>query len=483
MELEDFLRGTAWLTAGQLTATFIAGLASIAIARILGPSGYGLYSLSISAAGLLALLSWLGVDQAAVRKASRDRQSSKQVLDTALTFALLNALAVAAAGLASSQLLAQAVGRPEIAATVALASLSVALAIPLAATNLLTAVGRADVPAKAGVALQLLRAALVPSLALAAGYYGAVTGHSAAYLLAALIALALYRRATGPWRPTLTGLRELISFGAPLWLPGILGTLVAFARTAATGQLLANAEIGALAAAMNFSALAGILVTPFSSMALPYISSSNGGERRALRHVVRTSALVSAPIAVYTLLYAEPLVQAVYGEAYSAAALPLRVLALQYLLPLFGSTALTQYLVARGDNKTVLKASIASSLTQLAAIYPLTLAARTLGVAASIILSQAAGLTYTYLKARENALEPTPLLPALIAALPSLPLILAGTHPLLKATAGMAVYTASYILAALATGTLTRAEVSTLITALRPATLKAQPLNTRGTAQ
>ncbi|PLJ78164.1 MAG: hypothetical protein B7L53_01580, partial [Thermofilum sp. NZ13] len=75
------------------------------------------------------------------------------------------------------------------------------------------------------------------------------------------------------------------------------------------------------------------------------------------------------------------------------------------------------------------------------------------------------------------------LLPALIAALPSLPLILAGTHPLLKATAGMAVYTASYILAALATGTLTRAEVSTLITALRPATLKAQPLNTRGTAQ
>ncbi len=465
-ELEGFLRGALWLTAGQVVATLIAGVASILVARILGPDGYGLYRLSMSAAGLLAVLSWLGVDQAAIRQASRDRQNAKTVLDTAVTFALANTLALTAIGLSASSLLASAVNRPQIAQLVSLASIATAFTVLFSTVNLLTAVDRPDAPAKAGIALQLLRAILVAGLALLAGYQGAVLGHSIAYVAASLIALAMYSKAVGLWKPTFSGLRGLLAFGFPLWLPSVIGTLVAFTTTAVMGRLLSDAEIGLFSVALNFIALMGVLVTPLSTMALPYISASNNSEKEALGHVVKASALVSTPIAIYAMLYAEPLVQAVYGRAYAGAAWPLRILALQYLLPLAGSAGLAQYLIAKGDNKTVMKASILASLTQLLAIYPLTSTLQTLGVAVATVASQVAGLAYTAMKARVKAYTLKPLPPALIAALPATPLLFLQAHPLLKAALGFTAYTAAYLLAALKTGAIPPTLTTTLLKSL-----------------
>ncbi|QOJ79283.1 oligosaccharide flippase family protein [Infirmifilum lucidum] len=480
-EPEYFLRGAFWLTAGQLTATLVAGIASILVARILGPDGYGLYSLSISAASLLAVFSWFGVDQATVRYASREKQKAKRYLDAAVTLAIINTLALAALGTAASRLLASAVNRPQLAQLVSLASIALAFSVLFSTSGLLTAVGRPDVTAKAGVALQLLRALLVTSLALLAGYYGAVLGHSLAYVAASLLVLAVYSRTIGAWRPTLSGLGRVLAFGIPLWLPGVIGALVAFTRTAIMGMLLSNTDIGGLAVAMNFTALLGVLVAPFSSMALPYISASNNSEERALSHVVKSSALVATPLAVYTLLYAEPLVHAVYGAEYAGAAWPLRILALQYLLPLAGSAGLAQYLVAKGDNMTVLEASVLANLVQLATVYPLTRALHALGVAATLAASQAAWLAYTALKAGVKAYTLKPLPPALLAALPAaLPLLLQA-HQLLKAALGLAIYAAAYAILALKTGALAPADVAVLLRQFH--SLTAGPAETPGKKQ
>jgi len=191
---------------------------------------------------------------------------------------------------------------------------------------------------------------------------------------------------------------------------------------------------------------------------------------------------VATPVAVFTALSARPLVEAVYGEAYSPAAQPLRVLALAYLLPLAGSAGLTQYLVAKGDNRTVLEASLLSNAVQLAALYPLTRAAGAPGVAAAILLSQAAGLLYARARAGVEVLELNPLPPALLAAVPALPPLLLNLRPLPKVLVGFALYAAAYLLAAFKVGVLTEADLAMLRRAVRLPGLARQPSGGRAAA-
>ncbi|MEZ0346410.1 MAG: oligosaccharide flippase family protein, partial [Infirmifilum sp.] len=384
-DVEYFIKGALWLSAGQVISTFIAGVTSIVLARLLGPDGYGLYSLSISTAGLLAVFSWFGVDQAAIRGASREGGAAGRILDVAVTFSVLNAVSLLVVGVLASRVLAYAVDRPWVSQAVAAASVSVASGVLFSSSGLLTAAGRPDVPAKAGVVLQLLRGFLVPGLALYLGFYGAVLGHSISYLLASAAVLGFYVRVMGGWRPSLEGLGGMLLFGVPLWLPSVLAMFVGFARAVVMGHVLSNGEIGEFSVAMNFVALMGVLVTPMSSMALPYISMANNSEEEALRHVVRVSAFLATPVAVFSMLYAAPLVELFYGKAYLGASGVLMILTLQYMLCLGGSVGLGQYLVAKGLNRAVLEASALGSLVQLAALYPLVLALRSQGVALAIV--------------------------------------------------------------------------------------------------
>jgi len=64
---EVSVRGGLFLFTGSTVATFVLALASIVIARLLGPDGYGLYSVSLIVPGLLLLFADFGVNSALVK--------------------------------------------------------------------------------------------------------------------------------------------------------------------------------------------------------------------------------------------------------------------------------------------------------------------------------------------------------------------------------------------------------------------------------
>ncbi|MBP1449708.1 MAG: oligosaccharide flippase family protein, partial [Thermoproteus sp.] len=157
---EEFVKGVLWLSAGGLLATLISGITSILVARILGPEQYGLYSLAFGAAGPLALATWFGVNTIAIKRAAESPGEAKRVLDSTLTFALVNTAAVAVVGTAAAPLLAKMVNRPELAQAVAAAAVAVAAGQAAGAARLLVAVNRADAQAKVDVVLQAARLSL-----------------------------------------------------------------------------------------------------------------------------------------------------------------------------------------------------------------------------------------------------------------------------------------------------------------------------------
>lgn len=120
----DSAVGAVSLLGGQALATLIAGLSSIALARVLGPSGYGRYSLSTTVAGFLMLATDFGVSAALAREASRllaEREALAPLAGVALRFVLLSSLCAAAVGLPLSGALASTLlRRPDMAGLVEL---------------------------------------------------------------------------------------------------------------------------------------------------------------------------------------------------------------------------------------------------------------------------------------------------------------------------------------------------------------------------
>ncbi|MCX8181458.1 MAG: oligosaccharide flippase family protein, partial [Thermofilaceae archaeon] len=91
------------LFGGQVLATFIAGLSSIVLARLLGPEGYGRYSLSTTVASFLMLLTNFGVHAALTREASRLRakgslQAFSPLVGVALRFSLITSFLASTVG-------------------------------------------------------------------------------------------------------------------------------------------------------------------------------------------------------------------------------------------------------------------------------------------------------------------------------------------------------------------------------------------------
>jgi len=68
---EDSAKGGFSLFLGDVFSTIILAVGSILVARLLGPSGYGIYSLTLVVLMLLGSLIGLGVDYAVVKVSSK----------------------------------------------------------------------------------------------------------------------------------------------------------------------------------------------------------------------------------------------------------------------------------------------------------------------------------------------------------------------------------------------------------------------------
>ena len=398
----DSAIGAASLFGGQALAALVAGLSSIALARLLGPSGYGRYSLSTTVAGFLMLATDFGVSAALAREASRlsaDRGALAPLAGAAVRFVLLTSLSAAIVGLPlSGSLAAELLRRPDMAGLVELAlPLVVFSALFNLSLSALLGLGDAKAVAALPVVRDSVRGVLSPLLALPFGCEGAVVGFVTGYAAAAAAGVLLLRRRVGGFaRGRLRELKPMLAYGVPLYLSSALGTALVVYQNSILAWVATDEEVGNLKAAANFAALMQLASASIASALFPAFSKLGREEAaKAFRYAAAYSALILAPVGAYAIAEAATLVRTVYGTAYRLAPSYLALQSIAYLWSGLGTVALGSFFQGIGETRV----SFRASLTYAATFVPLSLAlaplARVYGVLTSTLAASLASVLYS----------------------------------------------------------------------------------------
>ncbi|WP_437817843.1 oligosaccharide flippase family protein [Sorangium sp. So ce1078] len=221
--------------------------------------------------------------------------------------------------------------------------------------------------------------------------------------------------------------------------------------------------------------LVGVLAYSVASTMLPDLVArvENGrtpaeGARAAIalwHSGIRKTTLIMLPVAAFLLLFAEPLMRTVYGDAYAGAAVPFRIYSA--LLPM-RVTAYAIMLMAFGKTSMILRIQVLSMVFNAAANLVLLPTLGMVGAPLSAVLTQALGIVMTVATiARFSGVGLRGVFPwghygrvaatALVAAAPLAAFLFTGAvdeRPALCLTLGAPLYAGLYLVAAWVTGVL-----------------------------
>ncbi len=361
------LGGVGWSLGSQVVVQVTRVAVGIALARLLTPDEFGVAAMALSFAGLLTIFTDLSLGAALIQRARITESDRSTVFWTTMAVGV----ALTAAGIGVSQLVADFFGRPEVARLFAFLSLGFILsALSLTQTALL-------MRELAFRSLQLREVAAtlagaVVGVGLAAAGFGAWA--IAAQSVAAGAASAVLLWTLSPWRPRMTfsleSLRDIGGFGIKLFASRLLAFANLNVDNLLVGRFLGAGALGAYALAYN------VMFTPILRVAQPiqqvvfpaYARMQDDAARlgAAWLRSKRLSAALLAPAFLGMLVAAPDLVPVVLGGKWRAAVPVLQLLCCAGV----AHTLVTlnwSVLQARGRAGTLLRLNAVVSLVTVAA--------------------------------------------------------------------------------------------------------------------
>lgn len=347
------VRGSIVLFGGNFGATGILAIAVILIARLLGPTDFGTYSLALVIPGFLSIFLGFGVNTAVIRHTaysiSQGRvDEARRFTLNAIRFLWLTGAAFTLLEFALAEpLAALLIHRPELAAYVQLMSLTVLSAMFLNTIST-TAIGwnQFSLSAMSNVSAGLIKLAAAPALImLGFGVTGALAGHILAYLSGGIIGTAILyftklRGAKGEGR-FIADVRKLMEFGLPLYAGQLLLNLATYLVTFILAFIASNTVYGYYQAASNFIVPITLVSSALTQSLFPAFASYDGvggNTKAAFRHAYRFVAFLITPVIFFMLATAQPLIHVLYGYTYNGSVPYLELLAFAYIPIAFGYT-------------------------------------------------------------------------------------------------------------------------------------------------
>lgn len=338
-----FLAGGSFFDFGS---RFLIGLL---LARLLGPSDYGLYQLAISAAALFSGISLLGLDDAMVRYVAilsgrKDRPGVWGTIQIGLGIALpVSVLMGLLLFLAARPVAVEVFEEPALAPALRL----MAIVVPvLTLSNVMLGVtrgfGRMDIAALGeNVVQSVVRLVLLGGLALIGlELYPALVVFAISDVAAA-ITLGLFINRSFPLRPSAhEAVRRdtsgVFRFALPLWISGLLGQFQRNIAIFLLGSTASVASAGLFAIVGHVNHIGHAVYRAVIVAVKPLLAQLHDRkDREGLSHVYTTTTrwLVTAnlPFFMAMTLYPES-VLAIFGEEYAIAAPALIVMAVAELV-------------------------------------------------------------------------------------------------------------------------------------------------------
>lgn len=422
------------LAGGSFLSVLVAGFGSLVLARILGPEGYGAYSLVLAVPTFLLSLVDLGMSAAMIRYLSKyPEKATSYVASGFFVVALAASFATMLGAFASESFSRILINRPEYSNLV-LMSMPYLLAYSLLNITKasLIGIGRRIRAASLEPFYNLLRVSLSISLAISMYTRGAILGFVAAAIASSLVGMAMLLKSLTrvELRFDLKDLCELLRFSAPLYATGLIGSFTHVYTTLTLSRFFTDFEIGNYRAALNLSAVVSIAITPFSTAFLRVFSESGTHDFKELfADSIKYVALFSAPLTLFSSVTSHDIVRVVYGRRYTEVDTYFSVIVLTNALTLLGSHVVGSALSAMNRTKYILLSNIAGSVIYVPLLYILAMSYGLLGVAISHLVLGAVGiLVQLYFLKRSSGASFDPrfsakvLLSALVPSLTLLPM-------------------------------------------------------------
>jgi PST family polysaccharide transporter len=356
----SLVRGIVWTSAVKWGSQGLAWVATLVVARKLGPDAYGLVRMAMVYMGLISMMSEAGIGTALITLRHLDEERIAQVNGAT---AILGVAAMLFSVFASFFV-------ERIFDTAHLRAIVLVLSPTLIMASLQTvpqALLQRDMRFKLLAAIEGLQAFIASSstvvFALVGfGFWALIVGQilgAIAYTLALLLSV---RQAFA--RPRIQDVREPLTFGSHVITTRFAWYVYSNADFAIVGRVLGKTALGAYSFGATLASIPVEKITSLVVRVTPSILSAAQDDRAALRRyvllVTEAVAMLTVPATVGLALVARPFVLAALGDHWQSTVGPLRLLA-AYAAVRSVSPLITQVLTALGDTRFVMRANIAAA--------------------------------------------------------------------------------------------------------------------------
>jgi O-antigen/teichoic acid export membrane protein len=368
-----------------LSFAFLA-VSFIVVARLLGPSIYGVYVVAAAVAGTFSSFGSFGVATALNKFGSeymtkKERQKLSPLVSDGLAILFMAGVVLTLAAIALSVPIAKySLHNTSYAYVIQVIAGSILASMLFGAGySMLIGVGRSMHAGLVITSGAFFQAAISIGLALTgfgalAPALGLVLGQAAGFLIA--IYLITNRNGIGIVAPTIAGIRRMLKFSLPVALSNMFGAVMNNISLIVLGLFATTFMLGNFGIASKVGYMFDIVFGSISLSLLPTFTATLANSKLSHRageffsYSVYLAFLLAAPLIFFVAMLAKPVSYVAFSGVYTLAPLYLRITALGLLIYIAGSYAST-LLISANKVKKVLKYNAILAAVQLVLLFVL----------------------------------------------------------------------------------------------------------------
>lgn len=340
-------KGAILVFLGSLMSKVFAYVFRALVARTAGPEAYGQLNLGLAVLGIATTISIMSLNKGLQKYIGESERDARDYVMSALNLSLPWGIFLGVVLFLSAEFIATNLfNSPDVAPVIKV----LALVIPfhnLSRVSIATTVGFKTV--KYRIITNQFFQNIVQILGAAAFLYLGyeAVGAAGGWLLGAVLSsfLALYYMET-KFGPILFSREDytpvygkMIRFSAPLFMSGIIGSVLGWTDTMFLGYFLTDTDVGFYNAALPIALMIMVPFNALGSLALPSMSDLSNRSKKdvadTLKTLERWTAVLSVPGFVLLVLFSGPVLKLLFGSEYTVASTALIILSFGYL---FNST-------------------------------------------------------------------------------------------------------------------------------------------------
>jgi len=408
--------GSLVLMIGQIVMTVISAVTIIWIARVIGQTSYGEYTVAFIPASLLMVFQDLGMNNALMRFCALYRHEGRvglrSIVITGLMFSLATSLCLSVfLFVFSGPVSLLYLQRPEVGPLVRVISLSIlgngllgtAQAIlagyDLMAYRSMTQILFSVVRGVVGVALVLV----------GLGSFGATVSYTVSVVLTGLVGVALLlmsvRFKPGDGGFSFSTLKMLLVYGFPFSLSSLIGNILSQFYNSLMVLYATTDMIGNYGAAINFGVLVSFLTVPIATVLFPLFSKFRRDDpqlKAVFQSAVRYTSMLTLPIVLAIVVLAAPLSRIIFTNQYPLVPLYLSLYILTFAFEGLGGTALGNLISGIGESRVVLYAGVLNCVTGAIFAFLLVPQYGIVGLLITMVVAPRVGWLYQIFWARKH---------------------------------------------------------------------------------